>query len=320
MDKYLDPKRYCFFIICKIISLTSPVIKIWEKSQCKKYAEASIKHQPMFIIGAPRTGSTILYQTLTNQLDVLYIDNLACRFNKNLFFGFWLSNLFFKQKAHNCFSSNHGSTKGLHSPSECGSFWYRWLPRDRHFINHDDVTDKMVKEIREEITAITNKYGKPVVFKNLNAGQRLRFINKAFPNAKIIFLRRDPRFVIRSILKAREKLGVDVNSWWSVMPPNVEELMGLSESVKCAAQVYFLEKQISDDLNLFPQNNIKVIHYKNLNQFLLQGLAKWIGVKPKEAGLLPVFEKDCFSELAREEQEYLDGIITSYPFEKDLFF
>jgi hypothetical protein len=158
-----------------------------------------------------------------------------------------------------------------------------------------------------------------VVFKNLNAGQRLRFINKAFPDSKIIFLRRDPRFVIRSILKARDRLGVDVNSWWSVMPPNVEELMDLSESARCAAQVYFLEKQISDDLNLFPQNNIKVIHYKNLNQSLLQNLAKWMGVKPKEAGLLPVFEQDCFSELPREEQEYLDRIITSYPFEKDLF-
>jgi hypothetical protein len=37
------------------------------------------------MIGAPRTGSTILYQSLTNYFDLLYIDNLVCGGGKTCF-------------------------------------------------------------------------------------------------------------------------------------------------------------------------------------------------------------------------------------------
>lgn len=281
MNKYLDPKRYWHFLVNKIITLTSPIIKIWEKKQYKKYASKPIKYQPIFIIGAPRTGSTILYQTLTNQLDVLYIDNLACRFNKNLFFGFWLSNLFFKQKAHNCFSSNHGATKGLHSPSECGGFWYRWLPSDRHFIDHDDVTDKMVKEIREEITAITNKYDKPIVFKNLNAGQRLRLIQKAFPEARFVFSRREPLYTAQSILKAKRRLGLADNYYWGIMSKNVEELSRLNWPEQIVGQIYYLEKQIEKDLGLFSKSNCHTVNYASLNNTTIEGIKEFFSLDVK---------------------------------------
>ena len=206
MTKYLDPKNYINFAINKILTLLIPIIKAWEGKYMKKYANQALKHQPVFIIGAPRTGSTILYQTLTNQLDVLYVDNLTCRFEKNFFFGFCLSDKLFKQKAHNCFKSNHGDTTkcGLHAPSECGGFWYRWLPLDRHFIDYDDITDDMVSEIRDEITTIINYFDKPLVFKNLNAGQRLRLLSKCFPDAKFIFMKREFIFTAQSIIKAKK--------------------------------------------------------------------------------------------------------------------
>jgi len=281
LNKYLNPKRYWQFFINKAISISSPVIKIWEKKQYKKYAAIPIKHQPIFIIGAPRTGSTILYQTLTNQLDVLYIDNLACRFNKNLFFGFCLSNLFFKQKAHNCFSSNHGATKGLHSPSECGGFWYRWLPSDRHFIDHDDVTDKMVKEIREEITAITNKYDKPVVFKNLNAGQRLRLIKKVFPDARFIFSKREPLYTAQSILKAKRKLKLSDNKFWGIMPKNVDELSTRAWPEQIVGQIYYIEKQIEQDLALFDNGDSYTVSYSNLNNDTVDNLKEYFALQPR---------------------------------------
>ena len=171
MNKYLNPKNYINFAGNKALALLSPIIKKWESKRIKKYANQPLKHQPVFIIGAPRTGSTILYQALTNQLDVLYVDNLTCKLYGNLFFGFRLSNKLFKQKAHNCFKSNHGDTSvcGFHAPSECGEFWYRWLPRDRHFIDYDDMTNEMVMQIRDEITAVTNYLDKHLVIKNINA-------------------------------------------------------------------------------------------------------------------------------------------------------
>ncbi|MGD9901766.1 MAG: sulfotransferase [Desulfurella sp.] len=252
------------------MKLLSPLIKSWEKKYVKKYANQPLKHQPVFIIGAPRTGSTILYQTLTNQLDVLYVDNLICKFHKNFFFGFWLSNKFFKHKAHNCFKSNHGDTSacGLHAPSECGGFWYRWLPADRHFIDYNDITDEMVIQIRDEITAIINYFDKPLIFKNLNAGQRLRLLHKCFPEAKLIFIKRNTLFTAQSILKAKRKVGIADTDFWSVMPKNVRELQNRNIYEQIINQIYFLEKQIVKDNRLFNNKNFLIINYKELEKTL----------------------------------------------------
>ncbi len=285
MNKYLN------FTFNKLLNFISPVIKPWEKKYIKKYAKMKLKHQPVFIIGAPRTGSTILYQTITNQLDLLYIDNLSCRFNKNLFFGFWLSNKIFNNLAHNCFKSKHGDTAtcGNHAPSECGNFWYRWLSKENHFIQEEQITEKMVKEITEEITAVTNYFNKPVLFKNLNAGQRLRLLKKCFPEAKFIFVKRDPLFTAQSILKAKRKIKIADNTFWSVKPKNYKELGKLETYEQIVKQIYFIEKQIINDIKLFPQENILTIDYKDLGE-------RFDGTIKKCQELINVKEKKSFNK------------------------
>ncbi len=107
MRKYLKLSNYKRALLSRIHRLFKPTIYYsWEKNKIEKYGNQPLKHPPIFIIGAPRTGSTILYQTLTNKLDILYIDNLVDKFHRNLFFGFWLSSKLYKHKPHNCFTSN----------------------------------------------------------------------------------------------------------------------------------------------------------------------------------------------------------------------
>lgn len=266
MSKYLNPKNYIRFFISKFFSLVSPIIKVWEDKQIKKYASMPLKHQPVFIIGAPRTGSTILYQTITNQLDVLYIDNLVCHFYRNIFFGFWLSNKFFGQKAHNCFDSDHGNTNGLHSPSECGAFWYRWLPKERHFINYDDITDTMVREIRDEITAVINYFDKPLVINNNNLGLRIRLLQKSFPNAKFIIADREPLWVAQSLLKARYRFFGNYEKWWSMLPENFKEIQKFNFHKQVVYQHYFINKRMYEDLKkLYDEMNYITIEYKDFS-------------------------------------------------------
>lgn len=302
---------------------SSPLLTVLEKYclSIRVNKESSDFNQPVFIIGAPRTGSTILYQALTNAYNLAYIDNTACTWHRNLRFGMWLSQKRYGHLPHNNFEADRGSTQnfGGHAPSECGGFWYRWLPRNRHFVDHDEVTTQMVEGIRTEVMGASALLNKPMLFKNLNAGQRLRLIKRAFPNAKILFIRRDPRFVIRSILNARRMAGISEADWWSIMPPNVEELRSLSETTRCAAQVYFLEKQIEQDLAFFPKGNVKEVHYQDISYSLIESLANWIGVDPRPSGTLPEFRRDSTVALASEELERLDQIVSQYPFRKDLF-
>lgn len=303
----------------KSIWLVSPLFRILENINFSQVE--SEFNQPIFIIGAPRTGSTILYQALTNYFEVAYIDNLVCTWHRNLRFGLWLSHKKYGNQPHNNFKAEYGNTQefGGHAPSECGQFWYRWLPIDRHFVDHHEVTEKMVAEIRAEVLSATKYLKYPLLFKNLNSGQRLRLINRAFPNAKFIFVRRDPRFVIRSILNARLKVGVKQGKWWGIMPPNFKELLSLPESEMCTAQVFYLENQIEQDLSLFPRENIYEIHYQNFSENLIKELGLWMGVDEKQSSDLPVFKKDDLDGLPKSEKRELDKLVKKYPFKKELF-
>jgi hypothetical protein len=249
----------------------TPLISLWEKKKLEELSKSKPKHSPIFIIGAPRTGSTILYQSLTNYFNVSYIDNLSCLFHRNLFFGMYLSNKLYKNKPHNCFKSIHGNTMktgGLHAPSECGQFWYRWLPRDHHFIDYDEITDDMVEGIRENIFAILNYYNRPFVFKNLNAGQRLRLIHKVYPESKFIWIKRNKVDTISSILKVREKLNIPTNEWWSIKPQNYKDLLKENRIDMVTQGVYYLEKQIHTDLKLFNKEQYSIITYEDLGELL----------------------------------------------------
>jgi len=259
-----------------LLGLASPFIWRFERSKIKYQASIGERFQPIFIVGAPRTGSTILYQILTNTFDLAYIDNLTSKFYRNIYFGFWLSNKLLCEKPHNYFESKHGKTTygGLRSPSECGEFWYRWLPRDHHYIGKEEVSETSLEEIRNNIFSIINKYNKPLLFKNLNAGQRMGFINEIAPRSKIIFITRDPQFTAQSILLCRENLGINPNEFWSIRPYNYKELIKYNEIRMVVKQIFYLEKQIIKDKALFQNDNFLQITFEELNHNLDKTMSK----------------------------------------------
>jgi len=264
------------------VKTVAPFIRVFERRIIVKYGFQPLKHQPIFIIGAPRTGSTILYQSLTNLFDVQYINNLTCRFHRNLFFGFWLTQKIFGSKPHDNFKASHGLTYGFNAPSECGQFWYRWLPTDHHFIDFNDITDEMVEQIRLEISAIINYFDKPLVFKNLNAGQRIRLLSKCFPDAKYIFIRRDPVYTVQSILQAKRRLGLSDHTFWSIMPPNVEELKKTGGLEQIAKQVFHIEKQILEDSQFMSRKSLYILDYSEMSTDILINIGNALKLSLRE--------------------------------------
>jgi len=259
MKEYIE--KLLSYFVPSILKIFTKTIRFFYRP--KKIRVNKKSFPTVFIVGAPRTGSTILYQSITNQFDVTYIDNITCLFHPLLLLGVKISKLLYSDSAHDTSKSKFGNTTnlGFHAPSECGNFWYRWLPQDKHFIDYGDFDENVVEEIRNEIYSVIIREQKPFVFKNLNAGQRLRLINKVVPNAKIIFIRRKPLDTALSIYKSRLKNDVKDDEWWSIMPPNINELNSLSLYEKIVKQIYFIEKQIMRDKNLFPKENFLTIDY-----------------------------------------------------------
>ncbi|KFN48874.1 sulfotransferase family protein [Arenimonas composti] len=274
-------------------AMAAPLLRLREAGELRRLGEGAPRHPLVFIIGAPRTGSTILYQALTNDLDVLYIDNLVCRWHRNLLHGFALSRARFGDRPHDNFKAELGNTSayGDHAPSECGDFWYRWLDRDEHFVDDDQATPAIVTAIRRELTAVVNRFDRPLMFKNLNAGQRLRLILKAFPDARLIHVVRDTEPTVRSILAARRSRGIGRGEWWSVKPRGYRELLSLDEEAMVRAQVARIEAQIAEDCARFPAGNVMQVRYNDFSPELVARIGQWIGCGRRGGGL-PEFRRD----------------------------
>jgi len=211
------------------------------------------EYQPVFIIGSPRTGSTVLYQMLTYSVDCLYINNLVSIFAKSLPFGFSLSSKFYNNEPHHSFTSSFGNTNSWNSPSECPAFWFRWFPRSHDYVEELDISPEAANEIRTNIFTITEKYSKGIIFKNLTSGQRLKVLKSVFPNAKYIYLRRDPFYSAQSVLKARKKIGFDPSYWWSVKPKSYQRFKSMPLVQRTVNQIHEHEKQILSDLKQIPK-------------------------------------------------------------------
>jgi len=256
-------KKIGLRLLNKAIYLSPKILAPLETFLIKKYTTEKIKYPPVFIIGAPRTGSTILYEYITNYLDVTYINNFICKFYSLLYLGSVVSKIVFQDKQHNRFDSEQGRTQGLNSPSECGEFWYRWFPRDRHFVDFNELDSLQITQIRDVIKAVVNKNNKPIVFKNMNCGQRLRVIKDVFPDALFIYCKRNPLFTAQSIIETREKVCKNRAVWWSIMPKEYNELLKLDYPEQVVKQVYYIQKQIEEDLSLFGKKQFIEIWYKD---------------------------------------------------------
>lgn len=307
-------KIYIKDILAKWAGFLTSLISFFEEKKTKENLKLHEENQPIFIIGTPRCGSTIVYQILSNNLDVLYFNNLSHILHKNILASFSLSKLLFKNNPHKSFKSNTGNTKGLNAPSECHLFWYRFLPKGDHYLKEKDIKNSIINKIQQEIFSLTNKYKKSLLIKNLPMGMRLEIIKKFAPNAKLIFIKRDIRQNAYSIIKARKKKNIQKNEWWSVKPKNYKNLLKLEEEEKAIAQIYYINNQIKKDLKLFPKKNIIQINYSefiNNTDNLINEIKKFINCNYKTQKE-NIYLSESINNIPNKVNEKLTNAIQKY--------
>jgi len=84
---------------------------------------------PIFIIGLPRSGTTLLYQVMTKCLKMCYFNNLTDHFPKSPVLVSLLTSPFNGNRPHGDFSSYYGETIGWNAPSQGGLIWREWCIR-----------------------------------------------------------------------------------------------------------------------------------------------------------------------------------------------
>ncbi len=257
LRKYLNPAKYLSRLL---VIANHGLLNRLDVALAPSY-DQPFRQPPIFILGAPRSGSTLIVQAITDAFDIGYLSNAHCRF-----FG-WpaLAERVLRplvNKPRSSYQSDYGVTKGKHAPSECGEWWYRFFRREPAYVPAKEADPAKMVNFRRSLLALTDAFDKPVIFKNLYVSLRIQAIVKHIPEALFIEVRRNEVDNAVSILEARKKIYGDYHAWFSVPPPNVDALKQLPPTEQVIGQIRSIYHTIRNDLGRVGADRLLVLEYE----------------------------------------------------------
>ena len=273
--------------------LLFPCLRSCENLACRR-ADGEKVVGPVFIIGPPRSGTTLLYEAMVHRFRFTYLTNIHNRYCRFPAFVTLLNARRIERARKPQYHSAYGVIEGRYAPSECGQFWYRWFPRAPNvYVPAGGLPERSIEELRRSVAGIQRAAGMPVLFKNTYNTMRIGPLIDAFPNARFLVCWRDPVDTAQSILIAREKQRDSKETWVGVPPREFEEIQHGTPEEQVVDQTFFVEKQIADDRESFGGDRFLEVRYEDLCKrpdWVMQGIKRFLansGINLEKRGTLP---------------------------------
>jgi hypothetical protein len=220
--------------------------------------------RPLFlIVGAPRSGTTLVYQLLARFCEVCYFTNLAALFPGAPLSASRLLGAWFRQGRAD-FHSFYGQTAGLSGPNDAFELWNRWLGPDRYAVP-DELPPETIQSMRTCFAAWTNEFARPFLNKNNRNTLCLTLLARALPETRFIVVRRDPFFVAQSLILARARIQGSKTYGWGLASRDTQALdEPLAYVDDVCTQVLAIERQLDQQLERIPPERVWQLSYEEL--------------------------------------------------------
>lgn len=249
----------------------------------------------IYIVGTPRSGTTLVSQLLSRYLPLGYVNNLIARFWLRPSVGIRLSQALLGKQGREgiSFQSTHGLTEEIGGPHEFGYFWRHWLRLDsapNHHLSKEalDRLDRAgLKQVLEQ--EILGTFGTGVIFKNVICGFHAGFLTGLHPTSLFVHIKRDPLATAASILATRRERFGSYDVWWSLKPSTYPCGFNHADpAADVAKQVLDCRREMDEELSKEGVNHLDVT-YEDLcadPALLMKGICAW--VQEKQFDLQPV--------------------------------
>lgn len=233
-----------------------------EKKLMKKRSD--FKFSPIFIIGPPRCGSTLLYLVLARYFNFCYFSNFLMRFPMSPLIISKITKYINVCNPNDNFKNDFGKTVGWNSPNQGIDFWDRWFPNNYGYIGLGVLDYRAKNEIRNTIAQMQNIFRAPYINKWQVNSARILPMSNIFPEALFIRVKRNPIFTAQSILKGKRELFNNEMRWFSVKSSNYQWIKNKEPIDQICSQIYDIEQDIDRDSKIVGEDRFLEISYEEL--------------------------------------------------------
>jgi hypothetical protein len=164
-------------------------------------ASGEANHSLILVCGAPRSGTTLVYQTLVQHLPVAFFPNLTSLFPRSPLTSLKLFQRFLPARAPT-YRSFYGRTPGLAGSNDALYLWDRWLGADRA-VAPSSLSETNIAEMRSFFLSCDRLFDRPLANKNNSLNASAHLVAEALPQATFICVTRKPNALARSLYQAR---------------------------------------------------------------------------------------------------------------------
>ncbi len=253
---------------------------------------------PIFIVGAPRTGSTLLYQLMIGRLRLAFISNVMALAPRRMIL---ITKLTHGRMARvkGTRESQAGYVPGLISPNEAGAVMRAWF--------ESEVSPEERVLIRNTAIRLSQLCGAPLALKNLLNSLRLENIHRVFPEARFIYVRRDPLYTAQSIVLTRERELGDRSQWLGPRPAGLDAVTPRNPLFQALWQVRSIESAVEDFLRRVAPQSIEVSYAELCQrpQHTLTSIAESLNIVRRFDAPLEPFPSRDWIQLSDQEWDEL---------------
>jgi hypothetical protein len=180
----------------------APLDVMLQPIEARIVAETSQAQRPLiFVCGAPRSGTTVVYQTLVSHLPVAYFSNLTALFPRS---PLTAHRLFARltEKPVAAYQNFYGRTQGLSGTNDALFLWDRWLGSDRAVAPQAIDADRG-RAMTSFFAACDREFARPLVNKNNCLNLSAHLVAELLPQATFLCVTRDVRRLAKSLYRAR---------------------------------------------------------------------------------------------------------------------
>ena len=235
---------------------------------------ASPQYPVILIVGAPRSGTTLMLQWLAQTGKFAYPTNLLSRFYAAPYIGVKIQLLltdptyrfrdeFIDFSKTFSFDSDLGKTRGILAPNEFWYFWRRFFPYGEiQHLDEQGLTKVDAVTFLAELAAIESALGKPLALKGMIINWNIPYVENIFNKVLFVYLKRHPFYNMQSLLAARNAYWGDPSVWYSFKPMEYTELKDLGPHEQVAGQIFFTNRAIEKGLAQISADRLLAVDYE----------------------------------------------------------